>query len=134
MESIVSLSFSGGLDISRYPEIAQRFHDCPPGGDCVIVDLSAAKWIDSIFMTELLLFYRKNLKLNRAMIVVARGGIGRMLTIAGLAKRIRIVSDYHEAKAVAPGAMRRTRRVVGPPVDFQLNGSEDRGLGGDNVD
>jgi anti-anti-sigma regulatory factor len=96
-DSIVTLTLLNGLDISRYPEIQAAFATCPEGGDCVIVDLSGATWVDSVFMTELLLFYRKNQKLGRGMIVVARGGVARMLTLAGLAKRIRIVSDLERA-------------------------------------
>ncbi|MBV8424918.1 MAG: STAS domain-containing protein [Candidatus Eremiobacteraeota bacterium] len=121
MESIVTVTFSGGLDISRYPEIAAGFRNCPDSGECVIVDLSDAKWLDSVFMTDLLLFYRKNLKLNRAMIVVARGGVARMLTIAGLAKRLRIVSDYDDAKRIPLNGKKRARKTVGPPTEFHFD-------------
>ena len=72
-------------------------------------------------MTDLLLFYRKNLKLNRAMIVVARGGVARMLTIAGLAKRLRIVSDYDDAKRIPLNGKKRARKTVGPPTEFHFD-------------
>ncbi|GEM_PF-1799552 len=116
-DSIVTLTFRDGLDISRYPEIQAAFATCPSGGDCVIVDLSDATWVDSVFMTELLLFYRKNQKLERGTIVVARGGVARMLTLAGLAKRIRIVSDLERALQASPELRKRLRRHVGPPAD-----------------
>jgi anti-anti-sigma regulatory factor len=114
-DSIVTLSFAGGLDISRYPDFQRAFATCPEGGACVIIDLSRATWVDSIFMTELLMFYRKNQKLGRATIIVAQGGVARMLTLAGLDKRIRIVSDVDRALKVSQMERRRARRHIGPP-------------------
>ncbi|MGH7659304.1 MAG: STAS domain-containing protein [Vulcanimicrobiaceae bacterium] len=118
-DSITTLTFSDGLDISRYPEFQHAFATCPDGGSSVIVDLSEATWVDSIFMTELLLFYRKNQKLNRGMIVVAQGGVARMLALAGLDKRIRMVSDIDHALRVTQADRRRARRHIGPPLSPQ---------------
>ena len=117
-DSIVTLVFSDGLDISRYPEFQHAFAACPEGGACVIIDLSAASWIDSIFMTELLLFYRKNQKLGRGTIIVAQGGVARMLALAGLDKRIRTVSDIDRALKISQIERRRARRHVGPPAGY----------------
>ena len=97
-ETYATLTFTGGLDISRYPEIIETFRSCPDEGSCVIVDLSNAMWIDSVFMTELLVFYRRTLKNNRTMVIVATGNVEKMLTIAGINRRIRVVSDLADAR------------------------------------
>jgi anti-anti-sigma regulatory factor len=97
-ETYATLTFTRGLDISRYPEIVETFRNCPDEGSCVIIDLSSATWIDSVFMTELLVFYRKTLKQNRTMVVVANGNVEKMLAIAGVNRRIRVVADVDEAR------------------------------------
>jgi anti-anti-sigma factor len=97
-DSFSTLTFAGGLDISRYPELVAIFNSCPDDDSCVIVDLSNAQWIDSIFMTELLVFYRKIHKSGRSMVVVAEGNVARMLTIAGISRRIRVVSNLEDAR------------------------------------
>lgn len=97
-ETYATLTFTGGLDISRYPEIIDIFRGCPDEGSCVIIDLSNATWIDSVFMTELLVFYRRTLKSNRTMVIVATGNVEKMLTIAGINRRIRVVSDLDDAR------------------------------------
>lgn len=97
-ETYATLTFTGGLDISRYPEIVQIFKSCPDEGSCIIIDLTAATWIDSVFMTELLVFYRKSLKNERAMVIVANGNVEKMLTIAGINRRIRVVGSLAEAR------------------------------------
>jgi len=97
-ESYTTLTFTGGLDISRYPEIIDTFRSCPDEGSCVIVDLSNATWIDSVFMTELLVFYRRTLKNDRTMVIVATGNVEKMLAIAGINRRIRVVSDLGDAR------------------------------------
>jgi anti-anti-sigma regulatory factor len=97
-ETYATLTFTGGLDISRYPEIIETFRSCSNEGSCVIIDLSNATWIDSVFMTELLVFYRKALKNNRTMILVATGNVGKMLAIAGINRRIRVVGNLDDAR------------------------------------
>jgi anti-anti-sigma regulatory factor len=97
-ETYATLTFTGGLDISRYPEIVQIFKSCPDEGSCIIIDLSAATWIDSVFMTEMLVFYRKSLKNERAMVIVANGNVEKMLTIAGINRRVRVVGSLAEAR------------------------------------
>jgi anti-anti-sigma regulatory factor len=97
-ETYATLTFTRGLDISRYPEIVETFRNCPEEGSCVIIDLSNATWIDSVFMTELLVFYRKTLKQNRTMVIVANGNVEKMLAIAGVNRRIRVVADPAEAR------------------------------------
>jgi anti-anti-sigma regulatory factor len=97
-ETYATLTFTGGLDISRYPEIIATFRTCPDEGSCVIIDLSNATWIDSVFMTELLVFYRKALKNNRTMVLVASGNVEKMLALAGINRRIRVVANMDEAR------------------------------------
>lgn len=97
-ETYATLTFAGGLDISRYPELVGIFRSCPDEGSCVIIDLSNATWIDSVFMTELLVFYRKTLKNNRTLVIVATGNVEKMLAIAGINRRIRVVADVTEAR------------------------------------
>jgi anti-anti-sigma regulatory factor len=70
--SIATIRFCGGLDISRYPEVARRL-TLIPEDDGVVVDLSQAEWVDSSFLVELLLFHRRLQQTGRRMIVVARG-------------------------------------------------------------
>ena len=97
-ETYATLTFTAGLDISKYPEIVATFRNCPDEGSCVIVDLSGATWIDSVFMTELLVFYRRALKNDRTMVIVATGNVEKMLAIAGINRRIRVVADAAEAR------------------------------------
>lgn len=97
-DTYATLIFSGGLDISRYPEIVETFRSCPEQGSCIIIDLHDAMWIDSVFMTELLVFYRKALKNDRTMVIVARGNVEKMLAIAGINRRVRVVGDLAEAR------------------------------------
>ena len=91
-----TISFSGRLDTSRYPEIVQRFVDCPEG-DCVVVDLSETRHVEPTFMGELLLFNRRMTKEGRTIVIVAKGDVARRLVLAGLDRRIRIVSNRDAA-------------------------------------
>lgn len=95
-KSLPTISFSGSLDTSRYPEIVQRFIDCPEG-DSVVVDLSEARHVEPTFMGELLLFNRRMTKEGRTVIVIATGDVARRLVLAGVDKRIRIVADRDAA-------------------------------------
>jgi anti-anti-sigma factor len=95
---ISTISFSGGLDISRYPEIVDAFRKHVEGAEPLIVDLSAATWIDSVFIAELLIFRRRNTRPERTIILVAGGNVARMLTIVGIDKKIPVVSTLEEAK------------------------------------
>lgn len=97
-ETYATLTFTGGLDISRYPEIVETFRSSRDEGSCVIVDLSSATWIDSVFMTELLVFYRKAVKNDRTMVIVATGNVEKMLAIAGINRRIRVVANLDDAR------------------------------------
>jgi anti-anti-sigma regulatory factor len=97
-DTYATLTFHGGLDISRYPEIVDIFRSCSAEGSCVIIDLSSATWIDSVFMTELLVFYRKAVKNDRTMVIVASGNVEKMLAIAGINRRVRVVGDIGEAR------------------------------------
>ena len=97
-ETYATLTFAGGLDISRYPEFVEIFRSCPDEGSCVILDLGRATWIDSVFMTELLVFYRRAVKNNRTMVIVATGNVEKMLAIAGINRRIRIVANIEDAR------------------------------------
>ena len=89
--------FSGGLDISRYPEIVDEFSTCRNDTCHVIIDLSDVPWIDSVFMSELLIFMRRDKNAPRRIIVIAGGNVVRMLQIAGVHKKVSIVDDYDSA-------------------------------------
>jgi anti-anti-sigma regulatory factor len=112
LASIVTIGFDGGLDVSRHAEIAKRFAECPTGGETVIIELSRATWVDSTAITELLLFYRKNHKLGRSVVIVAQGNVARMLLLAGIAKRIPVFSSLDSAmqKLRAKGRQAGTSR------------------------
>jgi anti-anti-sigma factor len=97
--SIHTISFSGGLDITRYPEIHDAF--LAPGialaPGSVIIDLSNVSWIDSIFMSEMLFFAKRPENKDRTTVVVAQGSVARMLGIAGIDKKLPVVSTYKTA-------------------------------------
>ena len=98
LKTISTISFSGGLDISRYPEIVDAFREHIEGSEPVIVDLSGAAWIDSVFIAELLIFRRRNTRPERTIIVVAAGNVARMLAVVGIDKKVPIVPTLKEAK------------------------------------
>ena len=104
--SIVTIGFEGGLDVSRSQEMAKRFGECPTGGDAVIIELSRATWIDSAAITELLLFYRQNEKMGRSVVIVAQGNVARLLLLAGIAKRIPVISSFELATKKLRGVRR----------------------------
>lgn len=94
---IRTISFKGGLDISRYPEIHAGFDTPKSDVGPVIVDLTKVAWIDSVFMSELLLFLMRAENRDRTIVLVAQGNAARMLAIGGIDKKVPIVASYDVA-------------------------------------
>jgi anti-anti-sigma regulatory factor len=121
LASIVTIGFEGGLDVSRHAEIAKRFAECPTGGETVIIQLSRATWVDSTAITELLLFYRKNHKLGRSVVIVAQGNVARMLLLAGITKRIPVFPDLDSAMKKLRGRPRQAGTNSPAPTTIREN-------------
>jgi len=96
-ESVTTIYFSGGLDIARYPELHGYFEACPPAAARVLVDLSSVKFVDSTFLTELLMFSKRCQRSHKPLAVVAGGNIARIITISGLDKRLHVVPTREAA-------------------------------------
>lgn len=96
-EPVTTIYFSGGLDIGRYPELHGYFEACPPDANLVLIDLSAVTYVDSVFLTELLVFSKRYERSGAALAVIADGNIARMLTVSGLDKRLHVVQNREAA-------------------------------------
>jgi anti-anti-sigma regulatory factor len=91
------ITLAGYLDISRYPEFRAAFEAAPPGKPALL-DLRGASGVDAIFLTELLLFRRR----QRAPVVVligTEGPLTRVFAALDIAEKIVVTTHLGEAMA-----------------------------------
>ena len=91
-----SLAFAGYLDIARYPEFRAAFSEAPPAVD-VLVDLSGATGVDSIFLSELLLFKRRRRPLAVVVLVQPGTHVARIFTRADVGEKMDVFGDRASA-------------------------------------
>lgn len=91
-----SLAFTGYLDIARYPEFRAAFADAPPAL-AVLVDLSGATGVDSMFLSELLLFKRRRRPLAVVVLVQPGSHIARIFTLANVGEKMDVYGDRESA-------------------------------------
>lgn len=117
-DAVTTIYFSGGLDIGRYPELHGYFEACPPNARLVIVDLSSVTYVDSVFLTELLMFSKRYERSGAAIAVIADGNIARMLTVSGLDKRLHVVPTREGAMKFFATLLERAQ--PSPSVDTRI--------------
>jgi anti-anti-sigma regulatory factor len=92
------LRLDGYLDIGRYPEIREAFESVPPSVP-VLVDLHDAVGVDSVFLSELLLFKRRR-RPDRVAVVIAPGGrLAQVFEIANIGRKLDVYDDLPSAVA-----------------------------------
>jgi len=100
------LRLDGYLDIGRYPEFRQAFEATPPGIP-VLVDLQDAVGVDSVFLSELLLFRRRRRPDPVAVVIAPDGSLAKVFEIADIGRKLNVFHDL--AAAVAALGLEPTR-------------------------
>ena len=90
------LRFEGVLDIGRYPEFRGAFERLPRATP-VLVDLTAAEGVDSVFLSELMLARRRH-EAPLAILIAPTGSVARVFGIANFARPY-VFADLSEALA-----------------------------------
>ena len=88
------IKLDGFIDIARYPEFRDLFERIPHGA--VLVDLSDAEGVDSIFLSELLLFKRRHVG-RVAVLIPEHGLLWRVFEIAGIGRRLDVFTQRKDA-------------------------------------
>lgn len=91
-----SLAFTGHLDIARYPEFRGAFAEAPPAIG-VLIDLSEASGVDSIFLSELLLFKRRRRPHPVVVLVKPGSQIARVFTLANIGEKMDVFGERDSA-------------------------------------
>jgi anti-anti-sigma regulatory factor len=92
------LRLDGYLDIGRYPEIRKAFEDAPTHVP-VLVDLQDAVGVDSVFLSELLLFIRRHRPQPAAVLILPKGNLAKVFDIASIGEKMHVYSDVTAAMA-----------------------------------
>jgi anti-anti-sigma regulatory factor len=108
------LRLDGYLDIGRYPEIRKAFEDAPASVP-VLVDLQDAVGVDSVFLSELLLFIRRHRPQPAAVLILPSGNLAKVFDIANIGEKMHVYSDLGAALA-ALGVARAGEPVRGEAV------------------
>ncbi len=90
-----ALRFQGFLDISRYPEFREAFQEAPRD-DNVLVDLRETTGVDSIFLSELVLFRRRH-QFGVAVLVTPGSNVANMFALARMEGRLELYDVLDEA-------------------------------------
>ena len=96
--SNVVLRFSGYLDIGRYPEFRGAFQGVEAGRG-VLVDLRDVTGVDSVFLSELLLFRRRHRPAILAVLIEPQSPVSKVFALAEVGTKLNVFSD--EAAATA---------------------------------
>ncbi len=91
------LRLEGYLDIGRYPEIRAAFQAVPPGP--VLIDLQDVVGVDSVFLSEMLLFKRRRRPDPVAVAIAPRGQIAKVFSIASIGEKMDVFGDLSAAIA-----------------------------------
>ena len=89
------IKLDGFVDIARYPEFRDVFERFPHGA--VLVDLSEAEGVDSVFISELLLFKRRHVG-RVAVLIPEQGLLWRVFEIAGIGHRLDVFMRREDAQ------------------------------------
>jgi anti-anti-sigma regulatory factor len=92
------LHFDGYLDIGRYPEIRAAFGGVPANVP-VLVDLQDVAGVDSVFLSELLLFKRRRRPDPVAVVIRSSGNVAQVFAIASIGQKMDVFADLGRAVA-----------------------------------
>ena len=87
---VAVVTFAGELSISRYPDIHASFEACPKDARRVLVDLTDVRYVDSTFLTELLLFSKHLGDLGASCVIAAGPAITKILGVTRIDLRMRV--------------------------------------------
>jgi len=111
-EHRVVVAVSGPLDLATAPDLARVLRTEAPGRD-VIVDLSAATFIDSTGLAVLLNASRRCVgRGNHMLVACPYGDVFRMFELAALLETLRVVDTVADAVAGLDAAQRGPFRSV----------------------
>ena len=96
--SNVVLRFSGYLDIGRYPEFRTAFQNVEAGRP-VLVDLRDVTGVDSVFLSELLLFRRRHRPAVVAVLIAPQSSVAKVFSLAEVGTKLNVFSDEPSATA-----------------------------------
>jgi anti-anti-sigma regulatory factor len=88
------IRLDGYLDIGRYPEFRAAFERVPELP--VLVDLSGATGVDSVFLSELLLLKRRH-ALPVAIVLPADPRVARIFSITGIGAKMGVFERPEDA-------------------------------------
>lgn len=90
------LRLAGYLDIGRYPEFREAFESVPPHVP-ILVDLQDAVGVDSVFLSELLLFKRRRRPSPVAVVISPAGRLAKVFEIANIGTKLNVFDDVSAA-------------------------------------
>jgi anti-anti-sigma regulatory factor len=91
------IRLDGYLDIGRYPEFRTAFERVPAELP-VLIDISGATGVDSVFLSELLMLRRRH-ALPVAVILPADPRVARIFSITGIGAKMGVFERREEALA-----------------------------------
>ena len=90
------IRLEGYLDIGRYPEIRAAFEGAPPEIP-VLVDLLDAVGVDSIFLSEMLMFKRRRRPYPVAVVIPPGGHLAKLFGIASVGEKMDVYTNLSSA-------------------------------------
>jgi len=96
-KALHALRFQGFLDISRYPEFREVFQDAPRDV-AVLVDLREASGVDSIFLSELVLFRRRH-QFGVAVLIAPGTNVANVFGLARMSEKLDVYEALDDALA-----------------------------------
>lgn len=90
------IRLEGYLDIGRYPEIRSAFEDAPANVP-VLVDLLDAVGVDSVFLSEMLLFKRRHRPYAVAVVIPPGGHLAKLFGIASVGEKMNVFTNLSQA-------------------------------------
>jgi anti-anti-sigma factor len=90
-----TLTFSGDVNISRYPEFREAFMGLAHANP-VLIDLTEVTSVDSTFLSEMLLFKRR--RQGRVVILIPRSGaVAKIFDLVNMDERIGVYTERESA-------------------------------------
>ncbi len=110
------LRLEGYLDIGRYPEIRAAFEAVPSGP--VLIDLQDVVGVDSVFLSEMLLFKRRRRPDRVVVVIPPRGHLAQIFSIANIGQKLDVFPDLSTAiAALGVPSLAQPREGTETPAD-----------------
>ena len=94
------IALVGDIDIARYPEMRAAFEAASYAPGPVLVDLGEVHYVDSYFLSELMMFARKCEAMDRPLAVFTKDPyVARTFGLAGVGMKIGLYLDRNLALA-----------------------------------